>query len=91
MNVKKEILSKLEEMILDHIRMYPSRHLPCTESCYILNEQSIIKLGDSYRELFNENPVIQIPALIRTGAEIEVKPYDKAKVDIDYPLKELVE
>jgi len=55
-----EMLSKLEEMINKHIKMYPDRHLPCTESHYVLNQNCIIKLATRYEEMFNENPTIRI-------------------------------
>lgn len=80
---QKEILSKLEEMVNAHIKMYPNRHLPCTESHYVLNESAIIKLGDRYRELYNKNPIVRISALPKKY-KVEM-----IKDDFDYPLKEI--
>jgi len=57
---KKEIESKLEHLVINHIEMYEKRKMPCTEPQYIRNENKIIELANGYIKQYNECPKINL-------------------------------
>jgi len=60
MKAKLEFKLKLEEMITEHIKHYPKRHLPTEEAKFVRNINGIYNLVSEYEKMFNENPRIQI-------------------------------